>query len=296
MTSFSKTSTVFLVIFSLFILGCDFGGSHSPDMETAQLSLTIKNTGSSSPETNATVERDVERTLQAGDELNVFVSGGPEDVSESSSEVVVPEEGEEREVVFTVPATQDGSGYVVELVGYTGDGSSIQNSVILGARSNEVEVDPGSVTVVDFTSGDSPQEDAFERFNFGFEFEGSLTTGGETNLVQVDISSDESSFIDDNSPGILGVDPDDIQNGDPSSALRSSEFSKVSSGLETEIKLPVGPFGQDNDDGQVSIMTRFNVVDDYEASGQDLYIYNNLDGSAQDGVELEGDGGIVIIF
>lgn len=301
------TSFILIFALSLFTIGCDSGGGMQEEepQETAELTLTIKNTANKA-QTKADVERG-QSSIKDGDFINVFVRNANGTTQDSTIAVPVPTQGESREVGFTVPAGDNGRDYDVELLGYREpvdnndeviedkDGTDVKSAVLAATTGDqgEVNVEPGQVETVDFTTGSNGSNSDFTQFNFTFGVDLAFASDDDNgSKVTIDLSgSDLDQFIE--TGGGIGVSPTDesIDPGDYRYGSIDEAFSKSGSTLDTDkIKLPPGKY----DDGKANVLLQFKINSAF--TDNNVYLYNNVDASQATDVNIGGDGGIIIEF
>ena len=143
-------------------------------------------------------------------------------------------------------------------------------------------------------------------FNATLEFDANDNgNGNKPRKLDVTLEDDDGNaqtdlgnrIFPDSSPfGGIGIDPDSgVIQGDRTNARDNQDFiDRTGATLTTDkFNLPPGQYK----DGKASVLLELQIDDKYLGSGQDpVYLYNNVDGIAQDGVNIGGDGGIIVII
>jgi len=302
------TALLFLALPALMV-GCDGGGSGmQEEQEMEELTLTIKNPASSGAKANTTITREAS-SLEEGDQLNVFVNGTG-DVSGETREdfgINYPKSGGTVVAEFVVPA----GDYDVDLLGFRDYNTPDRNSAIVFATTGDgdgnVVVNSGEVTEVDFRGGDNNDQDATLFTEFGLSFNANLQFAGDGNQFEVTLENSKGNasalagrlFTEDTPLGGVGIDPSGIDAGDRTTARNGADFQNRSGATfdtgEGTINLAPGQYR----DGTASVLLELQVSDEYiDTDNQDpVFLYNNVNGSAEDGVNIGGDdGGIIIII
>lgn len=317
MTIRTVTSTLLIFALPLLMLGCDGGGSamEQEPQQMEELKLSIYHPPESNAQTNVTINRSASE-LQSGDLLNIFVTG---DNEREAFGVEYPNSGNTTEVTFTVPA----GDYDVDLLGFREftNGNENFNSAIVFATTGtgqSVDVNSGEVITVDFRGGGSNQgggDELLSKFNLSFdaelEFNGN-SQGNKPRALDVTLKDENennaSGLADrifesgtDASLGGIGIDPDKITQGDRSSATDNQDFTSIDGAtlITDAFNLPPGNYRSEgnNSDLIASILLQLRIDDKYWANAQGtVYLYNNVDGSAQSDVNIGDDGGIIVII
>ncbi len=307
MTIRTVLSTLFIFALPLLMLGCDGGGSamKQEPQQMEELKLSIYHPPESKAQTKSTIKRSASE-LQSGNLLNVFVNGPNE---REDLGITYPDPGGTTVATFTVPA----GDYDVDLLGYRDLDSPDRNSAIVFAStgtSRNVDVESGEVTEVDFSGGSAASQGGrLSYFDLSFDadlqFKGN-SSGNQPRKLDVTLQGNNPSNLADRifesgddigeSLGGIGIDPNSgtIQ-GDRSNARDNEDFTSRSGATLTTDKFNLPP-GQSRD-GSASVLLELRIDGDYVGSDQDpVYLYNNVDGSAQPGVNIGGDGGIIVII
>ncbi|WP_103028590.1 hypothetical protein [Salinibacter altiplanensis] len=260
---------------------------------TGELSLTIVNAPESGPQTNA-ISRDP-TDLREDDKVNVFIRNAGSGDTRQSLEVNVPAPGGSTTLSFVVSP----GDYDVDLLGY--EQFTSKNSARLAATTGDagnVTVSSGEVSEVDFQA-DNSDSDAFTKF--GFSFDVGLEFRANAQQVAVNFTDGSGNatgipqFIDPARGGI-GIDPDGIATRDRSKALDVSGFTGSTDNstiVGEDIKLVPGKYKG----GTASVLLGFRIGSELVGSDQNpTFAYNNPNGDEETGVNIEGDGGIIITF
>jgi hypothetical protein len=307
MTTRTLFSTLLILALPLLMLGCDGGGSAMEEpQQMEELKLSIYHPPESgNAQTNVTIDRSASE-LETGDLLNVFARGNANSVSREAIGVEYPTEGNTAEVAFTVPA----GNYNVDLLGYNASGD--KNSAVVFATTGDdgsVNVTSGNVTEVRFDQSG----DVLTKFDLSFsanlEFRGNGNSSRQLDVTLETIDGNGNTdlstlaadlFGSDGSYGQIGIDPDPnaISDFTPSDGRDNAAFtSRSGATLSTDknaLNLPPGQYK----DGTASVLLELEITDELIGSGDPVYLYNNEDGTAEDGISLfeQGDGGIIVII
>lgn len=288
----------------LLLVGCDSGGSGMEAQQMEELTLTIYNPPESKAQANSTITRE-SSSLEENDVLNVFVKDTAGDEQASELGVSYPAEGGTVVAEFVVPT----GDYDVDLLGFRDYDSPDRNSAIVFATTGDgdgnVDVNSGEVAEVDFRGGDNDQ-DATLFTEFGLSFNANLQFAGDGNQFEVTLGNSEGNasalagrlFAEGTPLGGVGIDPSGIDTGDRTTARNAADFQNRSGATfdtgKGKINLAPGQYR----DGTASVLLELQVSDEYVGSDQDsVFLYNNVNGSAEDNVNIgEDDGGIIVII
>jgi hypothetical protein len=298
------------------MLGCDGGGSamEQEPQQMEELKLSIYHPPESNAQTKSTITRDPSN-LKSGDLLNIFVEGNNDNsgkVSEEKTGISYPSPGDTTVATFLVPA----GNYDVDLLGFKQfddeSGNTFNSAVVFATTgtNQNVEVNKGEITEVNFNN-DAADNGVLSNFDLSFdanlEFQES-SAGNKKRPLNVILKGNNASGLADRifesgtdaSLGGIGIDPDEITQGDRSSARDNQDFTSRTQGtakLTTDkFNLPPGQYKK----GEASVLLQLRIDDKYiDTDNQNpVYLYNNLNGTAATDISLfeEGDGGIIVII
>jgi len=304
MTIRTLFSTLLIFALPLLMLGCDGGGS-AMEQEPQQMEewkLSIYHPPETNAQTNGRIQRSASE-LQEGDKLNVFVTG---DASRETFGVNYPASGETAEVTFTVP---DGK-YDVDLLGFRDLNRPDKNSGVVFATTGtgqNVDVNSGEVTTVNFQGSEQGQNGVLSYFDLTFNAKLEFSSSNKKLDVTLEDGNGnpKTTFVrrlfdagQTNNLGGIGIDPNNIDSHDRSSAQDGSDFGTLSySGATFTTSNAVNLAPEDYRNGKAVVLLELQVDLDYVGPNQDpVYLYNNVDGSVSTGVNIGGDGGIIVII